>query len=358
MRIRLVKIDDHGTHEIDWEDPTQRKRLREAAGVHIGKRLIGPLAKRGIFVVKPGEKFDVTLTSHLSMRLRHIRRWDEGPLLIHDHHDMSNLSPTVRHLLGNDIILGILKPRVYRDPKMYNRRMTRGAWHTTLAVKSLPRWFPTQESLGLRDPIIPVDLAQVKKKVRLVPGYSHSHRFRAGWNIGPQIDAPRCFDAYFCGTVVYGNMPITMHRIEFINAMRSAKQRGLSVRWLMKEMRWDHYMAVGVRQAKITPSPWGYGAVCFRDFEAIMGGSLLVKPDTSFCQTWPDLFDPDGMYYVKCRPDHKNLADIIDDISVAWGRGHYKDIRTMAWELLRRHHDLDVTADYMAGVFHYFKGLL
>jgi hypothetical protein len=48
--------------------------------------------------------------------------------------------------------------------------------------------------------------------------------------------------------------------------------------------------------SKITLSPFGWGEVCFRDFEAIISGSLLLKPDMSHLKTWPDVYIPYETY--------------------------------------------------------------
>jgi hypothetical protein len=48
--------------------------------------------------------------------------------------------------------------------------------------------------------------------------------------------------------------------------------------------------------AKIVLSPFGWGEVCFRDFEAIISGSLLLKPDMSHLKTWPDVYLPYETY--------------------------------------------------------------
>ncbi|MFC4671027.1 glycosyltransferase [Seohaeicola nanhaiensis] len=49
-------------------------------------------------------------------------------------------------------------------------------------------------------------------------------------------------------------------------------------------------------RARLTVSPFGFGELCWRDFEAILCGSLLVKPDMSHVETWPDLFVPHETY--------------------------------------------------------------
>jgi hypothetical protein len=51
-----------------------------------------------------------------------------------------------------------------------------------------------------------------------------------------------------------------------------------------------------IRNCKITLSPFGWGEVCFRDFEAVLNGSLLLKPDMSHLETWPDIFIPYETY--------------------------------------------------------------
>jgi hypothetical protein len=51
-----------------------------------------------------------------------------------------------------------------------------------------------------------------------------------------------------------------------------------------------------IRNSKIILSPFGWGEVCFRDFEAVLNGSLLLKPDMSHLETWPDVFIPYETY--------------------------------------------------------------
>jgi len=42
--------------------------------------------------------------------------------------------------------------------------------------------------------------------------------------------------------------------------------------------------------SKIVLSPFGWGEICLRDFEAVRNGALLLKPDLSHLETWPDIF--------------------------------------------------------------------
>lgn len=61
-----------------------------------------------------------------------------------------------------------------------------------------------------------------------------------------------------------------------------------------------------LRSARLCVSPFGYGELCWRDFEAIRAGCLLVKPDTGHIRTDPDLFVP-RITYVPVRWDFADL---------------------------------------------------
>lgn len=59
--------------------------------------------------------------------------------------------------------------------------------------------------------------------------------------------------------------------------------------------------------AKLCISPFGYGEICWRDFEAILCGCLVVKPDMSHVETQPNLFIPYETY-IPVAWDYSNLA--------------------------------------------------
>jgi len=94
--------------------------------------------------------------------------------------------------------------------------------------------------------------------------------------------------------------------------------------------------AIGHRQymqelgaSKICFSPFGYGEVCWRDYEAVMCGALLLKPDMSHVETDPDIFRA-GETYVPVRWDFSDLEEKVrhylahDDERVAIARNAYE----------------------------------
>ncbi len=64
-----------------------------------------------------------------------------------------------------------------------------------------------------------------------------------------------------------------------------------------------------IKNAKITVSPFGWGELCLRDFEAVQNGSLMLKADMSHLETWPDVFVPEETY-VPFDWDITNLKEI------------------------------------------------
>ena len=58
-------------------------------------------------------------------------------------------------------------------------------------------------------------------------------------------------------------------------------------------------------------SPFGWGEICYRDFEATLGGNLLLKPSMEHIETWPNIYKEDC--YFKLDWDFSNL-DMISEI--------------------------------------------
>lgn len=65
-----------------------------------------------------------------------------------------------------------------------------------------------------------------------------------------------------------------------------------------------------MRQSKCTLSPFGMGEICFRDFEIIQFGSVMIKPDMSNVLTIPDIYIPYETY-IPCSHDWSDLIEKI-----------------------------------------------
>lgn len=65
-----------------------------------------------------------------------------------------------------------------------------------------------------------------------------------------------------------------------------------------------------LRNSRVVISPFGWGEICYRDFETIIAGATLLKPDCDHMETWPELFQP-GRTYVPHRWDLSDFNEVI-----------------------------------------------
>ena len=70
---------------------------------------------------------------------------------------------------------------------------------------------------------------------------------------------------------------------------------------------------VELSRSKIVVSPFGYGEITLRDFEILMSGAVMLKPDMSGLETWPDLYR-DGETMVAHRWDLSDVDEKIEKI--------------------------------------------
>lgn len=76
-------------------------------------------------------------------------------------------------------------------------------------------------------------------------------------------------------------------------------------------VRRDEFFAE-MADSKLCFSPFGYGEVCWRDYEAFATGALLIKPSMEHLKVEPDVFVPNETY-VALPWDLSGLADCISE---------------------------------------------
>ncbi|MFK7962087.1 MAG: glycosyltransferase [Phycisphaerales bacterium] len=74
-----------------------------------------------------------------------------------------------------------------------------------------------------------------------------------------------------------------------------------------------------LRRARIVVSPFGWGEICHRDFEAIVAGAVLVKPSMEHLETRPDAYRA-GATYVPVAWDLSDLSAAVEALLADEGR--------------------------------------
>ena len=69
-----------------------------------------------------------------------------------------------------------------------------------------------------------------------------------------------------------------------------------------------------MRHAQAVISPFGWGEYAIRDYEAMVSGAALVKPDMGHLETWPDLYR-NGETYRAVDWEFQELPGVLDDLA-------------------------------------------
>jgi len=119
---------------------------------------------------------------------------------------------------------------------------------------------------------------------------------------------PKRFDVTFAGTVYYPSIPFaTAHRSRLMaNWHQVARNKTVSVfGGRPRLLSWQDSYNLAAR-SKVVVSPWGVCEISWRDYEAVLGCAMIVKPrqpsmDVS-CNPWQD-------NVVYCEPDFSDIGD-------------------------------------------------
>ncbi|MBT06345.1 MAG: hypothetical protein CMM32_05440 [Rhodospirillaceae bacterium] len=79
-----------------------------------------------------------------------------------------------------------------------------------------------------------------------------------------------------------------------------------------------------MRETRLVISPFGFGEITLKDFEATLCGATLLKPDMSHMETWPNLF-VSGKTILTHSWD---LSDFMEKLSMAYSCPH--QLKTLA----------------------------
>ena len=137
----------------------------------------------------------------------------------------------------------------------------------------------------------------------------------------------REIDFFFRGSVKYDRNTIKFHREKLFDDLKTklSKKNYVSVignnvfhknsisKFIKKakgRLSNSEYQKVQ-NSSKISFSPFGWGELGARDYEIILGGSLLVKPRMDHMETWPNIFIPHKTY-VPLEWDFSNLDEIFE----------------------------------------------
>lgn len=130
--------------------------------------------------------------------------------------------------------------------------------------------------------------------------------YRIKWS---SPDSPRPLDIMSRGSVYYARNTIRFHREQIRQGLEKMPGISLAANGRVSIAKYKEESS----QAKLIVSPFGWGELGVRDFEAYIYGAALVKPDMSHMDTWPDIFVP-GKTYEPLSWDFSDFAEKIETL--------------------------------------------
>ena len=115
--------------------------------------------------------------------------------------------------------------------------------------------------------------------------------------IQPSIDRKKKISARF--STLYSRHSISLSRKTFSECFNTGESlRSISYRKYILELS----------NSFATLSPFGFGEICYRDFESTINGSLVIKQNMDHLETWPNIWQKD--MYLPINWDFSNVNSI------------------------------------------------
>ena len=113
---------------------------------------------------------------------------------------------------------------------------------------------------------------------------------------------------------------------------------------------YNEYLKTSFR-SKIGISPYGMGELCFRDYELVQAGCLLIKPDLGSIITTPEWLIPNETY-VPVKMDWSNLNETIDKIL-----NNFKDYEHIIINAQKKLNEVHKLEHFCMHQYNFFKNL-
>lgn len=168
---------------------------------------------------------------------------------------------------------------------------------------------------------------------------NYLHKLRVAWNVGlgdlyargikhllpysltepifQDVDTYRPLDLQYRGS---GYSPIVGYPRQRSKELLAEMKGTLNISDFNKRIPKNEFVKEGLNSKSIL-SPFGWGEICGRDFEAIVYGACMIKQDMSHCITFPDIFQP-MKTYVPLKWDFSDFKEKINNA----GSDEYRQI--------------------------------
>lgn len=242
---------------------------------------------------------------YISVGHRGICEYKDTPIICDSSMDYAYLDLPMRDLISHPQVRYYLSGMTFRDPVAYNRKSWSGEYHG--AVLNQRVFYNTGPDIREERESLPLDvLAKIKidrPPIEIIRDDVFSYIEK---NLKPLHK--REIDISFSGRsfyfAPYGTaMPtIQRQRLESMWSSLPGKTKDylsytnpsgtLKYGKPIKRYSYPYEYFKMLLNTKVIISPWGWSPWCIRDLEALACGCIVVKPECSNLQIYPDIYNP------------------------------------------------------------------
>lgn len=122
--------------------------------------------------------------------------------------------------------------------------------------------------------------------------------------------------------------------------MEMMKESNIKISDITKRIPKEEFIKEG-QSSKCILSPFGWGEICGRDFEAFVYGGCMIKQDMSHCITYPDAYQP-GVTYIPLKWDFSDFKETL----LKAASPEYKEVAKKAQEYYQHFFSVEGRKDF------------
>lgn len=257
---------------------------------------------------------------------------DDHGLLVFETMDASTILE--REIVRRENVKAVVRGQNLTNMELNNHWMIESRYHVNL-LGALYDYNRERTPEGIPDPILSKD--DLGKVWTLYP---HISRFEHMVRDGRRDFLSRDLDIAYFGTNKYEIELITQHRNSAVEAVRRLGCRNYSIATSETRISRREFGSL-LERTKTFLSPYGYGEWSHKDYQAIISGCLLIKPQCDFFESYPNIYR-DGETCIQCKADFSDLES-----KLAFAHSHPQlcmEIIQSGQKLLKRYLDRSLVA--------------
>jgi hypothetical protein len=219
-----------------------------------------------------------------------------------------------------------LKKQIYKDKSLYQKNFYGGRIFTDFYHKSFD--ITDEQPFNQFYPLDPDFAGKLQLSWNIGLGDMYSafskksllrRRLADFWNVNYNVPffspkKKKPIDIFLRTSANLNRASVSFQRRETIKRLKEILGKNKEITGdINGERLSDKVFRKTMADTKILPSPFGWGELGVRDYEAFIYGALLLKPDISHMATWPDIFK-EGITYQHFDWDFSNLESLIVEL--------------------------------------------